>query len=80
MDTPLGEIHIKILNGPTITISHSVEMTVDNLKSMIQDQVGISPDQQRLIYNGRQLEDSMTLAECRVVNVSGTEICVIYKC
>ena len=37
--------------------------TVEELKAMIQDQEGIPPDQQRLIYSGKQVEDNVTLLE-----------------
>ncbi|KAH7706584.1 ubiquitin [Aphelenchoides avenae] len=61
-DPTTFQVFVRNITGNHITFMVESGCTVERLKFMVRDRVGIHPFQQRLIFGGQQLQDDKTLA------------------
>lgn len=57
------QIFIKTLTGKTITIDTDASTTIFELKMMIQDKEGVPPDEQRIIFAGKEVDNDTTIMD-----------------
>lgn len=66
----VGQIFVKTLTNKNITLNVESTDIIEQIKIKIQDKEGIPPDQQRLVFTGRHLNDTDTLYDLGIHNES----------
>jgi hypothetical protein len=64
------QIFVKNLSGKTVTLQASADQTIADVKKMLEDKEGIATREQRIVFEGKQCDDTSTLADIGVQDMS----------
>uniref|UniRef100_A0A7S1TUS4 Ubiquitin-like domain-containing protein n=1 Tax=Phaeomonas parva TaxID=124430 RepID=A0A7S1TUS4_9STRA len=65
LSVPRGgmQLMVKTLEGKTVTVDVEPDESIESIKAKIHEKEGIPPEQQRLIFGGKQLEADKSLED-----------------
>ena len=70
----IKQIFIKTLTGKSLTLEVTDTDTIGSIKQKILEKDGIPVDQQRLVFNGKQLEDAQTIADYNIQDLANIHL------
>ena len=69
-------IYVKNLHGVTLTLEVEQTTKIEEVRKMIFEKTGWIPENMRLLFAGKQLEDSKTLADYNIQKECTIHICI----
>lgn len=69
-DQKVGKIYVKDISDKLISIDYSKNLTILDVKNFLSEKIGVSCSEQRLVFDGMQLEDTKTLDDYKIIKDS----------
>ena len=57
------QVFVKSMSGKTLSVDVEPDESIESLKAKIREKEGIAPDQQRVVFEGKQLDSTKSISD-----------------